>query len=798
MSNEDLLKKILDSSNQHIQVCDLETYEILYANKKFLERAYHKGEPFIGVPCYKYIMNFDEPCPYCPVLKLGDETSREAEVEIHGTTINVKTELIEWNGRKAFIEYTLDITKEKQKNSDKISSLNKILTDYQDIITNAGLGVWHIILQKDEKPRMQVNDKMAELLDITAENLTEEEIYSSWYDRITPEALPSVTNSVNEMIDGRFSENTYKWNHPSKGEIYVRCGGTCVTLPGGKMVLSGYHAEVTDIVLKEQKQKQDLQEAKALAEARNHELAEKLEIINTVSKSFNSIYYIDLRDFSFVELGTNLEGVKEIVGSKGNAIQSFELMYQHLVSQEFVPLTKEFTNLYTINERLKNRQWISHQFKGPLNGWFEGLFIAASRDENGNCNHVIWATRNIDENKRKELSYQEALEKATAAAESANAAKTRFLFNMSHDIRTPMNAIIGYTDLLEKHHTEPEKCYDYINKIRSSSDFLLSLINNVLEMARIESGKATLDESVFRAGLIQEEIFNIYEELFRKKNIRYERTAKVQTKYIYGDVVKIKEIFLNIISNAYKYTPEGGSISIHTVELPYDKPGYCKMQTTFTDTGIGMSKDFLSVIFEEFSRERNTTDDGVIGTGLGMPIVKKLIDMMGGEIHIDSEMGKGTVLSIILYHKIGEAPNEEINKSEIIDKTAFEGKRILLAEDNDLNAEIAQEILKEMGFAVDRAVDGISCVDIYQKAKDGFYDLILMDVQMPNMNGFKATKSIRAMENPAKNQIPIIAMTANAFDEDKKNALSAGMNAHLAKPIVINDLIKTLSQFIQK
>ena len=418
-----------------------------------------------------------------------------------------------------------------------------------------------------------------------------------------------------------------------------------------------------------------------------------------------------------------------------------------------------------------------------------------TRYENGMPKHYYGLFRDINE----EVLVDQRLEEAKKSAEAANAAKTTFLFNMSHDIRTPMNAIIGYTDLLKKHKDEADKVDDYIDKIQSSSDFLLSLINNVLEMARIESGKTVLDESVFRVGEICEEVTSVYSDLMKQKNIAFTYSVDVHTKYIYGDVVKLRKIWLNIVSNAYKYTPEGGAVSISTIELPCDEEGYARIQTSFTDTGIGMSKEYLAVIFEEFSRERTSTESQIQGTGLGMSIVKELVDLMGGTITVESELGKGSTFRVTFKHRIGENPEvKHSEKQEAVVYQEFEGKRILLAEDNELNAEIAMTILSEAGFEVEHASDGVVCIDMLQKASCGYYDLILMDVQMPNMDGYKATRTIRAMKDPCRNNIPIIAMTANAFDEDKKNAFDAGMNGHIAKPISIPVLMQTLAEIVRE
>lgn len=412
--------------------------------------------------------------------------------------------------------------------------------------------------------------------------------------------------------------------------------------------------------------------------------------------------------------------------------------------------------------------------------------------------HIVFGIRRIDDIIRVEKEQQALVEEALQQAEVANRAKSAFLFNMSHDIRTPMNAIVGYTELIQKHIDDREKCLDYVNKIRSSGDFLLSLINNVLEMSSIESNNMVLDESPIRTGQILDEVSDVYEELMREKKIAFTHLLDVQTKYIYADKVKLKEIFLNIVSNAYKYTPEGGKVYFARKEIPCDREGYALMETVISDTGIGMSKEYLPRLFDEFSREKHGAENKIQGTGLGMPIVKRLVDLMEGTISVESELGKGTTLVITIPHRIAHVDDLQRDEVAVVDTTEFEGKRILLAEDNDFNAEIAKEILQDVGFIVERAEDGIICVDMLQKSERNYYDLIFMDIQMPNMNGYKATQIIRGMDDPYRRDIPIVAMTANAFEEDKKQAVAAGMNGHLSKPINLNKLMEMLTTIFKE
>ncbi|MDO4479163.1 MAG: ATP-binding protein [Lachnospiraceae bacterium] len=402
-------------------------------------------------------------------------------------------------------------------------------------------------------------------------------------------------------------------------------------------------------------------------------------------------------------------------------------------------------------------------------------------------------------NKQKELEEAKvSAEEAMFEAKEANAAKTSFLFNMSHDIRTPMNAIIGFRDLLEKNQEDPEKRQDYLDKIKNANEVLLSIINNVLEMSRIEHGKIALDEVAGSAEQFDDSISSMFTEMMAEKGITFTKEVSVEHQYVFCDPIKIRDVFINLLSNAYKYTNPGGSVHIKLEEIPCDKEGEVLFRTTVTDTGIGMSEDFLPHVFEEFAREQNTTDARIEGTGLGMPIVKRLVDFMNGTIEVTSQKGVGTTFTITLPHRLADKSDYVGQLDKSIDPELFKGKRILLAEDNDLNAEIATEILSEAGFVVERAADGKICCDMLAAAPPHHFDIILMDIQMPNMNGYDAASAIRAMEDPEKASVPIIAVTANAFEEDKRAAFKCGMNGHLSKPINVKGVMETIAMILRK
>ena len=393
--------------------------------------------------------------------------------------------------------------------------------------------------------------------------------------------------------------------------------------------------------------------------------------------------------------------------------------------------------------------------------------------------------------REKEAVYAKQIEKVATEAQHANQAKTRFLFNMSHDIRTPMNAIIGYTQLLENNLDNKKQALDYISKLKSSSTILLSLINYILEMTQIESGKLDLKKEIGDLDDLVKNINVVVEPLIKEKKLHYSYHLEIKHHHIICDKTKLREIVLNILSNAIKYTPEGGNVELLIQEISFEN-NKVKYHFIIIDNGIGMKEDFLPHIFEEFAREKTSTESKVPGVGLGLPIVKSLIDMMNGTIQVESKSNKGTKFTVELSFLTSlQVENVNERNTSTLD---FSGKHILLVEDNELNAEIGIELLNTFKVIIDLAKNGEECIKILEKMPEGYYDLILMDIQMPIMDGYEATKIIRSFNN--KNaQIPIIAMTANAFEEDRKHALQLGMNEHLAKPVDIEKLKDVLTKY---
>lgn len=464
------------------------------------------------------------------------------------------------------------------------------------------------------------------------------------------------------------------------------------------------------------------------------------------------------------------------------------------VMQEYWDTVQDYTGAktYDVEYRLKTRN----------NGW--RWFHAAgrlARREDGTPIAFYGLFVDIDEQKKmsEQLLRQTAeLQEALAQAQYANRAKTFFLNNISHDIRTPMNAIIGFTNLaLESNDADIQR--EYLNNISVSSKHLLDLINNILELSKIENQQVALEEELVD---IKNTFCNLEAILhidLERKHLTYSANLNIHHTYLYMDTTRYSQIFLNIVSNAVKYTPVGGKITVSCEEFPGDTPDTCILETVIQDNGIGMSGEFLSHAYESFSREHTSTVSGIQGTGLGLAIVKNLVDLMGGTIHIESQLDHGTKVTIRTSHRLSNPKEEEsAEESGEVDYSILTDKRVLLAEDIDVNALIATKRLTDKGCIVERAKDGIECVDMLLKADANYYDLVLMDIQMPNMNGYDAAKSIRAFEDKRKAAIPILAMTANAFQEDFDKAIASGMDGHIAKPLDVEKMFRTITGVLRQ
>lgn len=525
------------------------------------------------------------------------------------------------------------------------------------------------------------------------------------------------------------------------------------------------------------------------------------EIIEGLGKEYFSVLLLELDSgqiFSYREVGENGKRIPDFCRKYENQWCALLPAYaDEIVTDES---RENFLDQLSLDALCSNQDDFSmtYEFKMGDRILYHQTRIAYVYKKDRSRVAVI-GTRNIDDLIKKERMQETKLKEAYIVAEEANKAKTDFLNNMSHDIRTPMNVILGYNELMKQYLTDPI-LVDYQNKIEQSGKLLLSIINNVLDMARIESGKMVVEERAEQIGLVVEEIENVFESSAQEKNIVFTTSVDVDHSHVLCDGFKIREILMNLVGNSFKYTPEGGHIAIDVKELNCTRSGYVRIQTQIKDTGVGMSEDYLPTLFDSFSREYNTTIGKVSGTGLGMAIVKNLVDMMDGEICVKSKLGEGTCFTLTFEHRISDEDSTELNQElDVLDeKSILEGKRVLLVEDNDLNAEIAMAILEQSGLILDRVEDGLACINRLSEVDADLYDLILMDIQMPNMNGYEATRRIRQFENVKKASIPILAMTANAFEEDKKMAMEAGMNGHISKPIDVNVLEKQIINIFKK
>ena len=472
---------------------------------------------------------------------------------------------------------------------------------------------------------------------------------------------------------------------------------------------------------------------------------------------------------------------------------------ERIIAEPFVQKYMEFFDIQTMAARLHNKESMSSEFKLKEGSWFLSMVVPQNYDKNGNVTSVLIANRDVTDEKMRELRQEEELREAKLKAECANKAKSSFLFNMSHDIRTPMNAIIGYAELASRHLQETEKLGRYLEKIQICGKELLSMLGNVLDLARIENNKVEMEYTVSNVHECFENCIIMFQQQAESKNQTLSLTEQIMYPYVYMDAPHLSEVCLNIISNAIKYTNTGGMISCNVVQKSCEKEDWCNMIITITDNGIGMSEEFQKRIFETFERERNTTLSHIDGSGIGMGITKKLVELMDGTIEVESKQGEGSTFTVTIPCRKASEDDSLVKKnSNLCNKNCLNGVRILLVEDNEINTEIATELLTEEGCIVETANDGVVCIDMIEKADADYYKMILMDIQMPVMNGYDATLTIRKMKDTKKARIPIIAMTANAFAEDIQKVLSVGMNAHVAKPVDMNILVPTMMKCLKE
>jgi signal transduction histidine kinase/ActR/RegA family two-component response regulator len=538
-----------------------------------------------------------------------------------------------------------------------------------------------------------------------------------------------------------------------------------------------------------------LQKENAILSEQNYDL------LFALSREYGNVYFVDLDQNNFEVYRMNnfvpISVQKAIKESKKYYDYCISAYIEENVYKSDQPMMTNALSAKNIKEELKHKDYFVCNYRVLRNQEIIYYQVKCIRlSENVDSSKVILGFRDVDEEVRKEFNQRQILADALEHAEHANRAKTIFLNNVSHDIRTPMNAIVGFTELAQSHLNDTEKIKDYLQKIEQSSKHLLSLINDVLDMSWIESGKMHLEYNSENLIDIMNNLKNIIQSDLDRKQLKLEMDMdKVHNKDIICDKLRLNQVLLNLASNAIKFTNPGGMIKIRITQHSISRPGYAVYEIRVKDTGIGMSKEFTEHLFEPFVRERSYMVREIQGTGLGMPITKSLVDMNGGTISVESEIGKGTEFIVTLTFRLQTKP-KEIEEVETVKEYNLQGKRILLAEDNELNREIAVTLLEEAGVNVDTAENGKIAYDLIRSSNPGYYDLVLMDIQMPVMNGYEAARRIRRLEDEQLSQIPVIAMTANAFEEDKRIALKNGMNGHIAKPIDREQLIRSIAEWI--
>ena len=650
-----------------------------------------------------------------------------------------------------------------------------------EFLKNVRIGLWRIEVEEGKLPRFYADEVMDELLGITGE-VTPEERFSFHRQCVHPDDMEMFLEYSDKLTETQ-TEIVYRYIHPISGEMFVRCAGIRDNSVTSCISIIGTHQDISETIRLEKEKEAE----RRLAEL-NNELRQEAER--------NENYYRDLLDMqSCGVMAYTLPGHR-VIHMNAKALRMYGFKSVEEAQQRLgVALRKVYyPQADTIEhlKRLRNEEdMVDYE-------------CVIGKGESNEC-HALAKTKVvvIPSGERAvittflDVSDMVTLRKALKQAEEGSRAKSSFLFAMSHDLRTPMNAIIGYADLMEKHWGEKKLTTGYLQKLKEAGNFLMDLIGNILEVARIESGKETLTETAWNLCNLEDTLDLLLDRDISKKQLTLKKNIEIQHPKVYCDVLKIREITMNLLSNAIKYTPEGGTIHFTIRELPYEREGYALFQTVVEDTGIGISKEYIPHLFEAFTREKSSSESGIMGTGLGLRIVKKFVDLMEGSIVVESEIGKGTRFTVTIPHRIvqeGEVTVRQEKKKPV--EMTLEGMRILLAEDNMLNAEIAMTLLADANAQVELAPDGEKAVSMLNDAPVGYYDLILMDIQMPHMNGYEAAKNIRGLHDE-RCTIPIIAMTANAFEEDRQRAFAAGMNGYVTKPIKIEELISSIKKILK-
>lgn len=580
---------------------------------------------------------------------------------------------------------------------------------------------------------------------------------------------------MQKVIHESYSEITYPWNHPLLGQIWIRCGGILYPdYKGNGICIRGYHQDVTRNIENERKYQ---------------------NLTAATSQIYHAIYHIDLIQDRIEKLaGANQNYTP--TGVVTSATAQLNDILEKLVAPSHHEIMQYFFDLTTVNDRLHGKLFISREYPSPQGIWRRATFIVQNRDTDDDVTEILYVTQIIDDYKQKELAYQQELVKAVESANQANTAKTDFLSRMSHDIRTPLNGILGMLDIAQKNETNPKTLLECHEKMRTAAFHLKALVNDVLDMQRMETDRFFLEQIPFDIRDILDNCWSMLEAQASRLDITLKKIKPGSLKYPYliGSPLHIRQIFMNLLSNAIKYNKPGGSISVHA-EIIRQVHQNIIYKFIISDTGIGMSPEFQKHIFEPFAQEDTGARTIYKGTGLGMTIVHRLVQEMGGTIQLKSEKNVGSTFTLILPFTIDEHQPSASEETATDTPADFSDLHILVVEDNELNLEIAVFSLEAAGLNVSTAINGLEAVRLFEKSKPYEYDIILMDIMMPVMNGLDATKAIRGLSRPDATTVPIIALSANAFAEDIQKSKNAGINEHLAKPLEMDKVLEVIASY---
>ena len=666
--------------------------------------------------------------------------------------------------------------KNEQMRLEVVASKSRL--DYQlemdEILRGAQIGIWTLEMDGVKAPRLHPNPTMCTLLGVSQE-MSPEEVYQFWYHRLPPKYVTPVLDYIQKVIHESYSEITYPWNHPLLGQIWIRCGGILYPdYQGNGICIRGYHQDVTRNIENERKYQ---------------------NLTAATSQIYHAIYHIDLIQDRIEKLaGANQNYTP--TGVVTSATAQLNDILEKLVAPSHHEIMQYFFDLTTVNDRLHGKLFISREYPSPQGIWRRATFIVQNRDTDDDVTEILYVTQIIDDYKQKELAYQQELVKAVESANQANTAKTDFLNRMSHDIRTPLNGILGMLDIAQKNETNPKALLECHEKMRTAAFHLKALVNDVLDMQRMETDRFFLEQIPFDIREILDNCWSMLEAQASRLDITLKKIKPGSLKYPYliGSPLHIRQIFMNLLSNAIKYNKPGGSISVHakTIRQVHQNVIY---KFIISDTGIGISPEFQKHIFEPFAQEDTGARTIYKGTGLGMAIVHRLVQEMGGTIQLKSEKNVGSTFTLILPFTIDEHQPSASAETATDTPADLTDLHILVVEDNELNLEIAVFSLEAAGLNVSTAINGLEAVRLFEKSKPYEYDIILMDIMMPVMNGLDAAKAIRGLSRPDATTVPIIALSANAFAEDIQKSKNAGINEHLAKPLEMDKVLKVIASY---